>query len=43
MITPKWLVWLCDDKDYLKAKKAILAFAKKSHRAADLGIGGEDE
>ena len=33
----------CDDKDYLKAKKAILAFAKKSHRAADLGIGGEDE
>ena len=33
----------CDDKDYLKAKKAILVFAKKSHRASDLGLGGEDE
>jgi hypothetical protein len=28
----------CDDRDYLKAKKAILSFAKKSHRAEDLRL-----
>ena len=28
----------CDDADYQKARKAILAFAKTSHRAADLGL-----
>jgi uncharacterized protein YjbI with pentapeptide repeats len=28
----------CDDKDYQKARKAILEFAKTSHRAGDLGL-----
>jgi len=28
----------CDDKDFKKAQKAILSFAKKSHRAYDLGL-----
>jgi hypothetical protein len=28
----------CDDKDYQKARKAILKFAQTSHRAADLGL-----
>ena len=28
----------CDDADYQKARKAILKFAKTSHRAADLGL-----
>ena len=28
----------CEDKSYQKAKKAILKFARKSHRAADLGL-----
>ena len=28
----------CKDKEYIKARKAILAFAKKSHRAGDLGL-----
>ena len=28
----------CDDLDYLKARKAILKFAKTSHRAKDLGL-----
>ncbi len=32
----------CDDPEYLAARDAILEFAKKSHRADDLGIvGGE--
>ena len=30
----------CDDKDYQKARKAILKFALKSHRATDLGLEG---
>ena len=30
----------CDNKDYQKARKAILKFALKSHRATDLGLGG---
>jgi len=28
----------CDDPEYLAARDAILGFAKKSHRAADLGL-----
>jgi len=28
----------CDDIDYQKARKAILKFAKTSHRASDLGL-----
>lgn len=28
----------CKDKEYLAAKKAILKFAKTSHRAKDLGL-----
>ena len=28
----------CDDRGYLAAREAILEFAKKSHRAADLGL-----
>jgi uncharacterized protein YjbI with pentapeptide repeats len=28
----------CDDVDYQKARKAILKFAKTSHRASDLGL-----
>ena len=28
----------CKDKEYVKAREAILAFAKKSHRAGDLGL-----
>ena len=28
----------CDDPDYLKAREAILEFAKTSHRAQDLGL-----
>ncbi len=28
----------CEDKNFLKAKKAILKFAKTSHRAKDLGL-----
>ena len=28
----------CDDPDYLKAREAILEFAKTSHRAGDLGL-----
>jgi uncharacterized protein YjbI with pentapeptide repeats len=30
----------CDDKDYQKARKAILKFAQTSHRAEDLGLKG---
>ena len=34
----------CDDPEYLAAREAILEFAKKSHRANDLGlVGGEIE
>ena len=34
----------CDDRGYLAAREAILEFAKKSHRAADLGlVSGESE
>jgi uncharacterized protein YjbI with pentapeptide repeats len=29
----------CEDKEYQKARKAILQFAMKSHRAGDLNIG----
>jgi len=29
----------CDDKDYQKARRAILKFALTSHRAADLELG----
>ena len=28
----------CDDPDYLAAREAVLAFAKTSHRAEDLGL-----
>ena len=28
----------CEDKTFIKAKRAILFFAKKSHRADDLGV-----
>lgn len=28
----------CDDPDYVKARKAILKFAKTSHRANELGL-----
>ena len=28
----------CEDKNYLKAKKAIMKFALTSHRAVDLGL-----
>ena len=28
----------CDDRGYLAAREAILEFAQKSHRAADLGL-----
>jgi hypothetical protein len=28
----------CDDKEYQKARKAILKFAYSSHRAKDLGL-----
>jgi len=28
----------CDDKDYQKARNAILKFAQTSHRAVDLGL-----
>ena len=31
----------CDDPAYRKARKAILAFAKTSHRAVDLGLKKE--
>ena len=31
----------CEDEDYLKARKAILKFAMKSHRATDLGLTEE--
>ena len=31
----------CEDKEYQKARKAILKFAMTSHRAKDLGIGNE--
>ena len=30
----------CEDKDYQEARKAILKFALKSHRATDLGLEG---
>ena len=30
----------CDDPAYLKARKAVLEFAKTSHRAEDLGLQG---
>ena len=30
----------CDDKDYQKARQAILKFALTSYRAADLELGG---
>jgi len=30
----------CDDKDYQKARKAILKFALTSYRAADLELEG---
>ena len=33
----------CDDADYLAARDAVLAFAKSSHRAQDLGLLGEVE
>jgi len=34
----------CDDPEYMAAREAILGFAQKSHRAADLGIiSGEVE
>ena len=34
----------CDDQEYQAAREAILEFAQKSHRAADLGIvSGESE
>ena len=33
----------CDDKEWLKLKKKMLPFAKKSHRAADLGLIEEEE
>ena len=34
----------CDDAEYQAAREAILEFAQKSHRAADLGIvSGESE
>ena len=34
----------CDDPEYQAAREAILEFAKKSHRAADLGlVSGESE
>ena len=32
----------CEDKEYQKARKAILKFALTSHRASDLGIGMPD-
>jgi hypothetical protein len=28
----------CDDAEYIAAREAILSFARKSHRAADLGL-----
>jgi hypothetical protein len=28
----------CDDKEYQKARKAVLKFAKTSHRAEELGL-----
>ena len=31
----------CDDQEYRAAKAAILGFAQKSHRAADLGLVDE--
>ncbi len=34
----------CDDQEYQAAREAILEFAQKSHRAADLGlVSGESE
>jgi len=28
----------CDDEDYIKARNAVIEFAKTSHRARDLGL-----
>lgn len=32
----------CDDAEYIAAREAILQFARKSHRAADLGLVNGD-
>jgi uncharacterized protein YjbI with pentapeptide repeats len=32
----------CDDPEYIAAREAILQFARKSHRAADLGLVDRD-
>jgi len=31
-------VLICDDPDYIKARDAVMEFAKTSHRAKDLGL-----
>ena len=31
-------VLICDDPDYIKARDAVMEFAKTSHRAEDLGL-----
>lgn len=32
----------CDDPEYIAAREAILQFARKSHRAANLGLVDDD-
>jgi hypothetical protein len=33
----------CDDEDYIRARDAIMDFAKGSHRASDLGLMESEE